>query len=91
MLIAEPGVYETNVELGLWSPVPWYYLYIQSARYLGVGPWELVDEPTLRSFWHEATRVVMLAESDAAAHNEPKSTGTALPPNTPRRELQELM
>jgi hypothetical protein len=63
----DPDVYGTNVELGIWTPVPWYYHYFQAADRANCSPWELIDDYTPREFWLLAAGIVAGAESDHAA------------------------
>jgi len=82
--MSESGVYETNVELGLWTPVPWYVEYIRMGEFLSCPPWELFEEYTPRDFWRKAARIVMLADQDAAEHRTHKASGAASPPSAGR-------
>ena len=49
----------TNGRMGA---VPDYYALVQSARYLGVAPWELAEQP---SYWVQIAQVCEGAEIDA--------------------------
>lgn len=40
----------------------WYYL-LQTAKYLGVAPWELIEQSVV---WQDIALIAMMAESEAA-------------------------
>lgn len=42
--------------------VPWWYRTIQAARYLGVAPWDLIEQ---MAFWEHAAVESMNAEARA--------------------------
>jgi hypothetical protein len=63
-MLNDPDVYLTNVELGLWTPVPWYYAYFQAAERANCSPWQLIDDYTPREFWLDAALVVAQAEAE---------------------------
>jgi hypothetical protein len=47
--------------------VPAWYTTIQAARYLGVAPWELLEQPL---FWQETALASQRAESSAAKQRD---------------------
>lgn len=47
--------------------VPDWYLVIRAARYLGVAPWEMLEQPSLWLGWALASE---RAENEAAAERQ---------------------
>ena len=47
--------------------MPEWYPVISAARYLGVAPWELLDQP---SEWQEWALAAQAAENDAREHHQ---------------------
>lgn len=41
---------------------PWWYAHIRAAKYLGVKPWELAEQP---KFWREVALMAENAEHEA--------------------------
>lgn len=56
--------------------VPEYYPLIRAARYLGVPPWELLDQPAV---WMEWALICQGAEAEAEHVDKPKGTGSKSP------------
>lgn len=51
--------------------VPDYYPLVLSARYLGVAPWELAEQP---SYWMRIAQVCEGAELDARAEQQRRNS-----------------
>lgn len=47
---------------GFTGECPDWYAIMQAARYLGVAPWDLIEQPT---FWLDKALVAMEVEGDA--------------------------
>ena len=52
--------------------VPEWYLVIRAARYLGVAPWDLIDQPQA---WQQMALEAENAETDARNNDKPKKLG----------------
>lgn len=52
------------------EPVPEYWNIVQAAKYLGVKPWELIEQPI---YWFNVAMICMSAESELQQKQQEKA------------------
>jgi hypothetical protein len=53
--------------------VPDWYVHLRAAKYLGVSPWELAQQPV---FWRNAALVAEATEADVAKREQDRQART---------------